>query len=136
MGTRAGLRVRLLHFLQITFVYARIDGDTLFLFNYRSDRMREISTVLGALDKPIDVKVPKDLVRALTGFIFSLWDLNAWGAAYNYDVTLQCRVPVHGSLPSTGNDERACGMARKARHQASTHRRSVIVAHHLILSID
>ena len=72
MGTRAGLRVRLLHFPQITFVDARIDGDTLFLFNYRSDRMREISTVLGALDKPIDVKVPKDLVRALTGFIFFL----------------------------------------------------------------
>jgi len=41
----------------------RADGDTLFLFNYRSDRMREISTVLGQVDKPIDVVVPKDLVR-------------------------------------------------------------------------
>lgn len=37
------------------------DGDTLFLFNYRSDRMREISSVLGSLDKPIDVKLPTDL---------------------------------------------------------------------------
>ncbi|KAI0299962.1 hypothetical protein BC826DRAFT_720379 [Russula brevipes] len=37
------------------------DGDTLFLFNYRSDRMREISTVLGRLDKPVDVEIPKDL---------------------------------------------------------------------------
>jgi len=37
------------------------DGDTLFLFNYRSDRMREISTVLGQLTKPVDVVIPKDL---------------------------------------------------------------------------
>ncbi|KAI0066721.1 cofactor-independent phosphoglycerate mutase [Artomyces pyxidatus] len=37
------------------------DGDTLFLFNYRSDRMREISTVLGRLDKPVEVEIPKDL---------------------------------------------------------------------------
>ncbi|KAJ3775333.1 BPG-independent [Lentinula raphanica] len=37
------------------------DGDTLFLFNYRSDRMREIATVLGSLDKPMEVTVPKDL---------------------------------------------------------------------------
>jgi bisphosphoglycerate-independent phosphoglycerate mutase (AlkP superfamily) len=42
------------------------DGDTLFLFNYRSDRMREISTVLGQLDKPVDVVVPKDLVCFLS----------------------------------------------------------------------
>ena len=71
-GDAGRIKGALIHFLQITFVDARIDGDTLFLFNYRSDRMREISTVLGALDRPIDVKVPKDLVRALTGFIFFL----------------------------------------------------------------
>jgi bisphosphoglycerate-independent phosphoglycerate mutase (AlkP superfamily) len=41
-----------------------IDGDTLFLFNYRSDRMREISTVLGQLAKPVEVDVPKDLVSS------------------------------------------------------------------------
>jgi bisphosphoglycerate-independent phosphoglycerate mutase (AlkP superfamily) len=38
------------------------DGDTLFLFNYRSDRMREISAVLGQLTKPVDVVIPEDLV--------------------------------------------------------------------------
>ncbi|KAI0726843.1 cofactor-independent phosphoglycerate mutase [Fomitopsis betulina] len=37
------------------------DDDTLFLFNYRSDRVREIATILGQLDKPIDVNVPKNL---------------------------------------------------------------------------
>ncbi|GBE77285.1 cofactor-independent phosphoglycerate mutase [Sparassis crispa] len=37
------------------------DGDTLFFFNYRSDRMREIATVLGLPDKPMEVDVPKDL---------------------------------------------------------------------------
>ena len=41
------------------------DGDTLFFFNYRSDRMREIVTVLGQVEdkKPIkDIHIPKDLV--------------------------------------------------------------------------
>ncbi|KAF8183209.1 BPG-independent [Mycena galopus ATCC 62051] len=37
------------------------DGDTLFFFNYRSDRMRELVTVLGLPDKPMEVTVPKDL---------------------------------------------------------------------------
>ncbi|WWD22497.1 2,3-bisphosphoglycerate-independent phosphoglycerate mutase [Kwoniella shandongensis] len=36
-------------------------GDTLFMFNYRSDRMREITSVLGLPDKPMDVEVPEDL---------------------------------------------------------------------------
>ena len=39
-----------------------IDGDTLFFFNYRSDRMREIVSVFGLPDKPMEVDVPKDLV--------------------------------------------------------------------------
>ncbi|KAH9854492.1 cofactor-independent phosphoglycerate mutase [Lenzites betulinus] len=37
------------------------DGDTIFFFNYRSDRMREIATVFGLPDKPMEVDVPKDL---------------------------------------------------------------------------
>lgn len=41
---------------------APTEGDTLFLFNYRSDRMREIATVLGLPDKPMEVDVPKNLV--------------------------------------------------------------------------
>lgn len=39
------------------------DDDTLFFFNYRSDRMREIVTVFGLPDKPMEVDVPKNLVR-------------------------------------------------------------------------
>lgn len=47
----------------LTFCYfCYTDDDTLFLFNYRSDRVREIATILGQLDKPIDVNVPKNLV--------------------------------------------------------------------------
>ncbi|WVQ80862.1 2,3-bisphosphoglycerate-independent phosphoglycerate mutase [Cryptococcus sp. DSM 104549] len=38
-----------------------IKGDTLFMFNYRSDRMRELTSVLGLPDKPMDVQVPEDL---------------------------------------------------------------------------
>jgi 2,3-bisphosphoglycerate-independent phosphoglycerate mutase len=37
------------------------DGDTLFFFNYRSDRMREITSVFGLPQKPMEVTVPKDL---------------------------------------------------------------------------
>ncbi|KAF9445747.1 phosphoglycerate mutase [Macrolepiota fuliginosa MF-IS2] len=37
------------------------DGDTLFFFNYRSDRVREITTVFGQLEDVVDVKIPKDL---------------------------------------------------------------------------
>lgn len=37
------------------------DDDTLFFFNYRSDRMREIATVFGLPDKPMEVVIPKNL---------------------------------------------------------------------------
>ncbi|KAJ8517211.1 hypothetical protein ONZ45_g5587 [Pleurotus djamor] len=37
------------------------DEDTIFFFNYRSDRMREISSVFGLPDKPMEVDIPKDL---------------------------------------------------------------------------
>ncbi|KAJ3513802.1 hypothetical protein NLJ89_g2742 [Agrocybe chaxingu] len=37
------------------------DGDTLFFFNYRSDRMREIVSVFGLPNKPMEVTVPKDI---------------------------------------------------------------------------
>src|ERR1700738_3183586 len=38
------------------------DGDTVFFFNYRSDWMREIVSVLELPEKPMEVDVPKDLV--------------------------------------------------------------------------
>ncbi|KAJ7615881.1 phosphoglycerate mutase [Roridomyces roridus] len=37
------------------------DDDTLFFFNYRSDRMREITAVFGLPDKPMEVTIPKGL---------------------------------------------------------------------------
>ncbi|KAJ7494202.1 phosphoglycerate mutase [Mycena latifolia] len=36
------------------------DGDTLFFFNYRSEHMREIVSVLGLPDRPTEVTVPKE----------------------------------------------------------------------------
>jgi len=39
------------------------EGDTLFFFNYRSDRMREIVTVFGKVEDVVDTRIPKDLVR-------------------------------------------------------------------------
>ncbi|KAF9995480.1 hypothetical protein BGZ80_005141 [Entomortierella chlamydospora] len=37
------------------------DNDTIYCFNYRSDRMREISSVLGISPPPMEVKLPKNL---------------------------------------------------------------------------
>ncbi|KAJ7486954.1 cofactor-independent phosphoglycerate mutase [Mycena latifolia] len=37
------------------------DDDTLFFFNYRSDRMRELVSVFGLPDKPMEVTVPAGL---------------------------------------------------------------------------
>ncbi|KZW03328.1 phosphoglycerate mutase [Exidia glandulosa HHB12029] len=37
------------------------DKDTIFFFNYRSDRMREIASVFGIDPKPMEVTVPKDI---------------------------------------------------------------------------
>ncbi|KAF8955911.1 hypothetical protein BGZ46_002514 [Entomortierella lignicola] len=37
------------------------DNDTVYCFNYRSDRMREISSVLGISPPPMEVKLPKNL---------------------------------------------------------------------------
>lgn len=37
------------------------DNDTIFCFNYRSDRMREISAVLGIHPAPMEVHLPKNL---------------------------------------------------------------------------
>lgn len=42
-----------------------LDDDTLFFFNYRSDRMRELVTVFGIDEKPMEVDVPKNLVSLL-----------------------------------------------------------------------
>jgi bisphosphoglycerate-independent phosphoglycerate mutase (AlkP superfamily) len=42
--------------------YNDIDDDTLFFFNYRSDRMREIVSVFGTDPKPMEVSIPKNLV--------------------------------------------------------------------------
>ncbi|KAF8889855.1 alkaline-phosphatase-like protein [Infundibulicybe gibba] len=39
----------------------RTDGDTLFFFNYRSDRVREIVTVMGLADSLMEVDIPADL---------------------------------------------------------------------------
>lgn len=85
-----------------------IDGDTLFFFNYRSDRMREIVSLFGMPDKPIDVKIPKDLVCDL---IFSPIIFSHGCVEHHDDVALQRRVPIHGGLPSSGHDERPCRVA-------------------------
>lgn len=38
------------------------ENDTLFFFNYRSDRMREIVSIFGVDSKPVKVQIPSGLV--------------------------------------------------------------------------
>lgn len=61
------------------------DNDTLFFFNYRSDRMREIVSIFGIEAKPMEVTVPSGLVRIMVYLRVST--LNKFLAHYN-DVTL------------------------------------------------
>jgi len=53
------------------------DDDTLFFFNYRSDRMREIVTVIGQLDKPIEISLPSNL---------HITTMSRYSAEFPYDV--------------------------------------------------
>jgi bisphosphoglycerate-independent phosphoglycerate mutase (AlkP superfamily) len=70
--------------LLFTPAHGRADDDTLFLFNYRSDRMREISTVLGHLDKPVDVEIPKDLASLPCICSLSFRNLSTLTAHYHH----------------------------------------------------
>lgn len=89
------------------------DGDTLFFFNYRSDRMREIVSVFGLPDKPMEVDVPKDLVRPTR--TCSLHSLTPEHVAHHHDVPLQCRIPFPCRFPTSSNDERARRVAIDTR---------------------
>ncbi|KAG5221026.1 phosphoglycerate mutase [Salix suchowensis] len=73
-----------------------VDGDTLFFFNYRSDRMREIASVFGLPDKPMEVDIPKDLVSPIADETRA--QSNLLSVYYDY-VPLQRRIPVPRRLP-------------------------------------
>lgn len=101
------------------------DGDTLFFFNYRSDRMRELVTVLGLPEKPMEVTVPKDLVRLLhppSRFIPTLSPCTMptplSRLAHNHHVALQHRVPLPCRLPAAGHDQRSRGVVGGAGCEA------------------
>ena len=51
------------------------ENDTIFTFNYRSDRMRELVTLLAFDDKPIDVEIPKGLYIATMTRYNPAWTL-------------------------------------------------------------
>merc|ERR1712225_163235 len=53
------------------------DDDTIYCFNYRSDRMREIASVLGVEPKPMEVDVPKNL---------NITTMSTYNAEFPFDV--------------------------------------------------
>lgn len=108
-----------------------VDDDTLFFFNYRSDRMREIASVFGLPDKPMEVEVPKNLVRLPHITVCSgIMSLTLSGAAYHHHVALQRRVPLPCRLPSPGHDQRPRRVARQEGREAGSHRRYVLSLSH------
>jgi hypothetical protein len=68
METKAESKARVVSLKMIAVIDVHIDGDTLFFFNYRSDRMREIVSVFGLPEKPVEVDIPKDIVSGLSLF--------------------------------------------------------------------
>jgi 2,3-bisphosphoglycerate-independent phosphoglycerate mutase len=63
------------------------------MFNYRSDRMREITAVLGMPDKPMEVNIPEDLVR------YS--NMRYWGElmAYHQSITTMSKYNPAWTFP-------------------------------------
>lgn len=96
-----------------------VDEDTLFFFNYRSDRMREIASVFGLPDKPMEVDIPKDLVRLIADT--TRVQSNLISVYYNH-VSLQRRIPFPRGLPPTTYDQRVGRMASQRRREASPYR--------------
>ena len=105
------------------YAYGATDNDTLFFFNYRSDRMREIVSVFGLPDKPMEVKVPKDLVSHLSDPT-SIFLMNIYTRIGDHnDVTVQRRIPLFGSLPTPSHDQRPRRVAGKGGCYPGTYRR-------------
>ena len=77
--------------------------------------MREIVSVFGLPDKPMEVTVPKDLVRCFSLVIRKEFRVLIFFVAYYYDVALQCRIPVRCRFPPSGHDECPRRMAVQAR---------------------
>jgi 2,3-bisphosphoglycerate-independent phosphoglycerate mutase len=98
-----------------------IDGDTLFFFNYRSDRMREIVTVMGLPDKPMEVNVPNDLVRLLAITDSSPRIPNINSPAHHDNVYVQLGISLPRCLSSTTNDKCSCRMSGQGRPETSSH---------------
>lgn len=66
--------------------------------------MREIVTVLGQLDKPVDVDIPKDIVR-LSFRLNGCEMLNFFYLGYNDNVPVQDGLPFFCCIRPSGDDE-------------------------------
>jgi hypothetical protein len=82
-----------------------IGGDTLFTFNYRSDRVREIVSVLGLPDKPMEVTVPDNLASRSVPQRRSQSNKASFAAHHHHD-PVQRRVPLLDRFPSYQYDQR------------------------------
>ena len=110
--------------------------------------MREIATLLGKVDTPIEVDIPKDLVRtflstfrlwlALTRAISSHWPHRRTlrCAAYNDHVKIQCYIPIRCSIPSSSHDECPRRMAIKAERKTGSRRWYALFCAGLVTTIS
>ena len=65
--------------------------------------MREIVSVLGLPDKPVEVEVPKDIVCSSRALLESEMLIHL--IEYFDDVALQCRLPFRSSIPASSHDQ-------------------------------
>jgi 2,3-bisphosphoglycerate-independent phosphoglycerate mutase len=91
------------------------DNDTVFTYNYRSDRMREITSLFAFEDKPIDVEIPKGLVSISNHL------READNAEHHHHVSLQPGVDPPRRFPSCVHGQCPGRVARQAGRQADAH---------------
>jgi 2,3-bisphosphoglycerate-independent phosphoglycerate mutase len=90
------------------------ENDTIFTYNYRSDRMRELVSLLAFEDKPIDVKIPKGLVSVGNAMTLIV-------SEHYHHVSLQPRVDPPCRFPPRFHGQRPRRVVGQAGCQADPH---------------
>jgi hypothetical protein len=83
--------------------------------------MREIASVFGLPDKPMEVKVPKDIV-SLEVYILSFMSVHNRLVAHHNNVKVQRRFSICCSFPAPTHDKCPCRVVVEAGCEAGSYR--------------
>jgi len=120
-------------------IFTWLDGNALFCFNCHSDRTRDIASVLGLPDKPMDVEVAKHLMSS--AFASSRVTFSIVKSPTHHDhVTMQLRIPLQCYLPSPTDDHvLAEWFSQKVSsypiRRCTNHAADVDTGHHIFISL-